>query len=113
MSTRCVVAKKVDGGFMAIYNHFDGYPDGVGAQLVADFNSEKATDTLMEKGDGSTLTESYRDRGEDDVDASFVEGKIGVLCEFALQCWGEYVYVWDGEWICYNPDTRRKLKIPV
>ena len=112
MGTRCVVAKKVEGGFKAIYVHWDGYPDGVGSQLVEDFNSESAADGLMEQGDSSTLTESYRSKGESDVDATFVKGGMKELIGFASESWGEYVYVWDGSWVCYNPDTSRKLKIP-
>lgn len=111
MSTRSIIAKKVDDGFMVIYNHFDGYPDGVGTQLVEDFNSAEAVDHLMEKGDGSTLTESYKSRGETNVDATFVEGDLKKLRDYASGV-GSYLYVWDNGWVCYNLGTNRKLKIP-
>ena len=102
MSTRSIVAKRVEDGFMAIYVHWDGYPDGVGAQLVADFNSEAAADHLMDQGDSSTLTESYKSRGEDDVDATFVKGELSDLRMYASRSGGEYVYVWDIGWRGYT-----------
>ena len=34
MSTRSIIAKKTDGGFVGTYHHSDGYPSGLG-QLIA------------------------------------------------------------------------------
>lgn len=118
MGTRSIVAKKIENGFMAIYVHWDGYPDGVGAELVEDFNNEAGVDLLMDQGDSSTLTESYKSRGEDDVDATFVKGKLSDLRMYASRSGGEYVYVWDNGWQGYTtggdevsiPDnTKRKV----
>ena len=102
MSTRSIIAViAADGGFWSIYSHFDGYPDGVGAELVADFNSRGDAVKLMAKGDGSSLTESYKDRGETDVDARF-SSDFDSLHELAGRIGGEYVYIWDNGWRCWE-----------
>ena len=102
MGTRSIVAKRVEDGFMSIYVHWGGYPDGVGAELVKDFNSAAGADHLMDQGDSSTLTESYKSRGEDDVDATFVKGDLSNLRMYASRSGGEYVYVWDIGWRGYT-----------
>ena len=42
MSTRCEIGLvEADGSVKVIYNHFDGYIDGVGRDMVCDWNSEE------------------------------------------------------------------------
>lgn len=42
MSTRCEIGLvEADGSVKVIYNHFDGYLDGVGRDMVCDWNSEE------------------------------------------------------------------------
>lgn len=54
-----------NGNVLQIYCHWDGYPSGVGQDLINDFNSyEKALELILE-GDHSTTHESYVSVGED------------------------------------------------
>ena len=42
MSTRCEIGLvEADGSVKVIYNHFDGYLDGVGRDMFCDWNSEE------------------------------------------------------------------------
>lgn len=65
-----------DGTVKAVYCHWDGYPEEVGSKLLEFYNSVEKVESLMEKGDMSSLGESpesceyYVDRGEEDVGAS-------------------------------------------
>ena len=78
-----------DGTIKHSYCHFDGYPDGVGQTLVANYNTVDSINELLSFGDMSYLTSELhpegehtfnnpeegvtvfynRDRGEDGVDA--------------------------------------------
>ncbi len=102
MSTRSIIAKKTDKGYMTIYNHFDGFHDGVGQELVEDFNIESAVDTLIAKGDGSTPSTSYKDHGDTNVDARLVGHDFDYLCAYTQSSGGEYLYVWDNGWCGYT-----------
>lgn len=57
MSTRCEIAVKTeDGTIKTVYHHYDGYIEGVGAELIKNFNSaelaEKALKTSIDVGEG-------------------------------------------------------------
>lgn len=70
MSTRSSIAvQHKDGTVSAIYCHFDGYLDGVGENLLENFNDLEKAEALVRAGDCSTPTEPYTSRGEsyDDV----------------------------------------------
>lgn len=114
MGTRSLIGVAVDGGFNVIYNHWDGYPEGVGVELVTDFNNQDAVNALMEKGDGSTLTESYKARGETNVDMHFFKGTRAGFCRHARNdYWGEFVYIWENDvWRCWSASSGRERKIP-
>lgn len=51
MSTRCEIGLvEADGSVKVIYNHFDGYLDGVGRDMVYDWNSEElAREVVIDK----------------------------------------------------------------
>ena len=51
MSTRCEIGLvEADGSVKVIYNHFDGYLDGVGRDMVSDWNSEElAREVVIDK----------------------------------------------------------------
>lgn len=56
MSTRSFVGIQTpDGSIVAIYVHFDGYPSGVGATLVAHYTDPAKLEQLMALGDLSIL----------------------------------------------------------
>ena len=81
-----------NGNVLQIYCHWDGYPDGVGQDLLDDFNSyDKALELILE-GDHSTPHESYTSMGGDWESNRPVQRTQPRRCE-------EYLYVFkDGNW---------------
>jgi hypothetical protein len=70
MSTNCTVAiQNEDGSVTGIYNHWDGYLSGVGAELLKTYNTERSVKELIMLGDCSTIVNNveayHRDRDED------------------------------------------------
>ncbi len=100
MGTRSMVGVMVGDKVRAIYVHYDGYLDGVGAGLQ-DYTTQEAVEALIAPGDRSSLDGPYyKDRGEDGVEpaeySTFEE-----FYEAVEGCWGEYYYVFkDGVWYC-------------
>lgn len=78
--------------YLQIYCHFDGYPDGVGQDLLdAKFTYEDALNFIM-LGDHSTVKEAYIFRGE-----SWQQDKPD--CMDKPQCHQEYLYCFmDDDW---------------
>lgn len=88
-STRAYIGKRLpNGNIRYIYNHWDGYPEGLGKILQTYYTDPSKVDALLNEGDvsylGSTLkpapwdndfeddgthTRFYKTRGEKDVDA--------------------------------------------
>ena len=101
MGTRSKVGVMLPSGKVrAVYVHWDGYLDGVGAYLQ-DFKTQAAVEELISHGDRSSIEGPYyKDRGEDGVEpqeyATFDEFYEG--CD---ACWAEYYYIFkDGVWYC-------------
>ena len=100
MGTRSLVGVMVGDKCRAVYVHYDGYLEGVGAELQG-YTTQAEVELLISNGDRSTLEDGfYKDRGETGVDpveydtfAKFVEG--------ADHCGAEYYYIFkDGVWYC-------------
>jgi len=122
MSTRSYISKKQsDDSFKAIYCHFDGYPEGVGAVLTNTFKDDVKVDKLLELGslsylgsdidelndfnnpnpDQSVTMAYHRDRGEDLEIKEF--SNLEEMLEFFEGSWGEYLYVYEnGTWLVKN-----------
>jgi hypothetical protein len=86
----------------AVYVHWDGYLEGVGAELQ-EYTTQAEVEELIAEGDRSSLTEGfYKDRGEEGVEPTDYD----TFTEFfaAVEgCWGEYYYIFkDGTWYCGN-----------
>lgn len=119
MSTRSIIASK-DGTKLirAIYCHFDGYPEGVGATLSEHYSDDVKVEQLINLGNISSLGKEIgnkhdfnksdqfpdwcnaygRDRGEPEQGAQVFE-VISELLEYASNSWAEYVYLFNGsEW---------------
>jgi hypothetical protein len=84
----------------AVYVHWDGYLDGVGAALQ-DYTTQAEVEELISHGDRSSLEDGYyKERGETGVDpteyTTFEE-----FLDAANGCGAEYYYVFkDGVWYC-------------
>ena len=65
MGTRSTIALEfADGSVSQVYCHFDGYLDGVGADLVRGYSDPFELRELIDGGDMSCIGEPYTDRGE-------------------------------------------------
>ena len=92
-----------NGNVLQIYCHWDGYPKGVGKDLLNDFNSYDAALKLILEGDHSTPYEPYTGRGEDWV-SNRPDQRIEPIC------YEEYLYVFkDGAW--YVGDDGKFVKV--
>ena len=102
MGTRSMVGVMVGDKCRAVYVHWDGYLEGVGAELQ-EYTTQAEVEELIAEGDRSSLTEGfYKDRGEEGVEPTDYD----TFTEFfaAVEgCWGEYYYIFkDGTWYCGN-----------
>ena len=83
---------------LQIYCHWDGYPEGVGAELLENFNSYEKALALVMAGDTSSVsagqTQCYSlGQGEE------YEGQCEPSFQEAASEDEEYLYVWrDGKW---------------
>jgi hypothetical protein len=102
MGTRSMVGVMVGDKCRAVYVHWDGYLDGVGAELQ-EYTTQAEVEELIAEGDRSSLTDGYyKDRGEDGVDPTDYD-TFAEFLEAVEGCWGEYYYIFkDGVWYCGN-----------
>lgn len=75
MSTRCEIGvMNEDGSITAQYCHHDGYPQGVGRELLSYYNRE-AIEEVIHRGQLDALEESgpvyYDDENEDDLSSTY------------------------------------------
>jgi hypothetical protein len=117
VSTRSVIgALQKDGTIRAIYCHFDGYLEGVGARLEEHYRHPDKVEQLINLGNLSSLGQDIgeahdfnnstsfpewctaygRDRGEQNQEAVTLAG-IGDFIHHAGECWADYAYLFDGE----------------
>ena len=100
MGTRSFVGVMVGDVCRAVYVHWDGYLEGVGAELQ-DYKTQAAVEELISHGDRSSLTGGYfKDRGETGVEPC----DYNSFDEFywaANDAWAEWYYIFkDGVWYC-------------
>lgn len=100
MGTRSMVGVTVGDKVRAVYVHWDGYLDGVGADLQG-YTTQEDVEALIADGDRSSLEGPYyKDRGETGVDPKTYDtfDEFYDACE---GCWAEYYYIFkDGVWYC-------------
>jgi hypothetical protein len=125
MSTRCLIALAVPGGFRSIYCHSDGHPDGVGRLLPDHWSDGGKVKALVDLGDLSVLGQEIgrkhrfdghdrnpkaknwclaygRDRGEKDTEAGLTE-TFPELVEVAEDSGAEWLYLWLDECWLFAP----------
>ena len=96
MGTRSNIAYKENktGKYHFVYCHWDGYYEGVGQDLLNNFDSYAKAKTLVQGGDMSTTTEPYTSLGEkyEDLKPRIVFNRNEIFQE-------EFAYVFeDDEW---------------
>ena len=102
MGTRSFIGIEMpSGSILAIYCHWDGYPEGVGKTLLENYTDREKIMELLRLGDISSLsstpeyTEAYhRDKGEELHPARIL------TIDDMINCWAEYCYKFtlDGHW---------------
>lgn len=79
--------------YLGIYCHFDGYFDGVGAELHEKFNTYEEALNLVSLGDCSFIVgsiDSYRCREGQDLFIRVCEGEEVVGCQ-------DYLYIFEND----------------
>ena len=100
MGTRSFVGVMVGDKCRAVYVHWDGYLEGVGAELQ-DYTTQADVEELISHGDRSSLDEGfYKDRGETGVEPRDYD-TFEDFYDAAHGSWAEYYYIFkDGVWYC-------------
>lgn len=109
MGTRSFVGVMMGDKVRAVYVHWDGYLDGVGAELQG-YKTQEDVEELISHGDRSSLEDGfYKDRGETGVDPEDYDS-FDEFYDAADGCGAEYYYIFkDGVWYC--GDTYRDTPI--
>ena len=104
MGTRSNIGKMQDDGTIkAIYCHWDGYPEGVGAILAEHYQELDKVEELLSLGDFSSIKEniseieSYASRGESGTEARTFNN-LEEWKEWASDCGCEYLYLYQKDW---------------
>jgi len=100
MGTRSLVGVMVGDKCRAVYVHWDGYLEGVGAELQ-NYTTQEEVEELIADGDRSTLDSGfYKDRGETGVGPR-TYATFEKFLDAADGCGAEYYYIFkDGVWYC-------------
>ena len=97
MSTRCNVIVKTKFDKIWLYNHFDGYPEGVGADLVNRFKEKFEKDEKIWWSDVvNSLVKDTKDNYEvTDGEHGDIEYLYTIDCDKKTICWQKI----DAEWL--------------
>ena len=108
MATRSRIAVELnDGTVKSVYCHWDGYPAGVGNDLLnRDFRSADEVEEFLNEGSRSSVDEAYYDkygksRGEERETPTVHKDVDTYLTKvFEDDAWEEYAYLYnkDGDW---------------
>jgi hypothetical protein len=99
MATRSRIAVELpDGKVKSVYCQWDGYPNGVGKDLLKrGFNSTREVEEFIDEGDRSTVDLSYNEwRGEDCPPLE--HNSAEEFFKSDIEEYG-YLYTIKGEWI--------------
>lgn len=97
MATRSYIAKYnyQTGKYTAIYCHFDGYPQGVGKELITHFNTPDKVDELIQGYPIRSINDGIIERFNDtDEKESTIDLLVNLHIE-ALNHACEYLYLYD------------------
>lgn len=106
MATRSRIAVEQDNGkVLSVYCHNDGYPDGVGTDLLHKFPNGTPTGEVLkfiEKGDRSTVNRSYCEWRDEDCPPNYHANRndffAGDIEEYG------YLYTREGNWVWKSHD---------
>ena len=103
MSTRGYVGRlNEDGSVDAIYNHFDSYFDGLGKDLLKNFDTKEKVDALIARGSGSYVLDE--NGYEDEPKFYHYDSVDDYLNALDNDVFAEYIYLFtpDNSWLGKN-----------
>ena len=125
MATRARIGLLLDTEHvLSVYHHWDGYPSFLGVFLQQNYTTKEQIAELIDGGDISCIDSTtdwnkekvdnhvlyYNDRGEKteprlDLNVEdYIENKLSAM--------EDYAYLFEnGEWICYDLDTKQTVEI--
>lgn len=97
MSARCLVARlNEDGTVDAIYNHFDSYYDGLGADLLKYFDTKEKVNSLIKRGSGPYVLD---EKGYEDEKKYHYNSEDDFFKQVDSDCFIKFGYIWkDDQW---------------
>ena len=108
MATRALIGYLSDDGstFVCTYNHYDGYPDGLGKTLKDHYNNDDKAESVASTGyisyidDDGTINSKYNEEpGRLRLSGNFDEEDMLKIAGKVDEYGGDYGYVWhEGEW---------------
>ncbi len=115
MSTHSFICEESNGKINAIYCHFDGYPDGVGATLKEHYPCRNKIERLLSNGDISGLEETPEAcHGYEDTKARCFDSR-SELIQAANDIYAEFIYLFteenEWEWFEVFNDEQRWQKL--
>jgi hypothetical protein len=108
MSTRATIAvRRPSGDYLAVYLHYDGYPEHAGRLLAAHYQTSEEVETLIAGGDIRSLDAEIgeADRFSNGPAASVLPTHDS-LVDFAKNCGAAFLYVFDDDRSVGHPDRR-------
>ena len=125
MATRSRIGLLLDNDYvLSVYHHWDGYPSGLGVFLQHNYTTKEQIAELLDGGDISSIYSRtdwnneqvdehvlyYNDRGEKTEPR--LDLNVEDYIENKLRAMEEYAYLFEnGEWICYDLDTKQTVEI--
>ena len=108
MATRALIGHLSGDGkvFASTYNHYDGYPEGLGKALNTHYNSDDTAKKVANTGyisyieDDGKINSKYDEKPDvTKFSGDFTEDDAFEIAELVDSYGGNYGYVWfDGEW---------------
>lgn len=108
MATRSRIAIRIGDKVHSVYCHHDGYPEGVGNELVTRFNSRELAEGLIKLGNRSWLIQpvGYTPASDELYDEFPSVDDLEYWADYIYdpQCGEEYIYEWrdDVGWVVYD-----------
>jgi hypothetical protein len=99
MATRCFIGVELpEGKVKAVYCHNDGYPEGVGADLLSmGFTEPSEVEEFVNEGDRSTVDLSYKEWRNEDCPPNEYES-VSEYFNSDLEQYG-YLFTQEGQWL--------------
>ena len=109
---------------LSVYHHWDGYPSFLGVFLQQNYTTKEQIAELLDGGDISSIYSTtdwndeqvdehvlyYNDRGEKTEPRLDLNVEDYIENEYSAD--EEYAYLFEnGEWICYDLDTKQTVEI--